>query len=1119
VLTANDTYSGTTTISAGTLQIGDGKAATGGISGPIADNAALVFDVVSGTSVTNVISGSGTLTQSGPGIVTLTGANTYAGGTTVTGTGGTNPIAALINFNSPGNFGTGLITLNGGGLQWATGNTADISASLAPIAAGGTFDTNGNNVAFATALTGVGGVTKAGAGVLTFKVHNSYQGGTTVTGGLINFTDAGDFGPGKITLNGGGLQWAAGTATDISPNLAAIGANGGTFDTNTNIVTLAGVLSGAGGITATGAGSLTLTATETYTGGTTISPGGTLIVGNGTTIGSITGTGNVVDNGTLTFAHSDSVTFDGAISGNGALNWSGPLTLTLTGNNSAFTGTTTINGPLVINATGNTALTGVIQGSGSLTQNSVAPQGVAVLTLGGTNAYTGGTFVNSGLINFSTKASFGSQKVSLNGGGLQWAQGTNFDISSDLNPIGANGATFDTNGNNVSFATALASTTGGVTKAGAGVLTFTVDNAYQGGTTVTGGLINFTDTGAFGSGKITLNGGGLQWGANNTTDISPDLTALGANGGTFDTNGNNVTLATALTGAGGITKAGAGMLTLSPVEGYTGATNISGGVLLVTGSIATSSGVTVQSGGTLAGSGTVSSLLVQSGGSVAPGAAQTPTTLNVAGNAVFQSGSTYVVNVTAGGLDRLSVSGKAGLAGTLELVPSAAGGFTLGQPFTVLSASNGVSGTFGTIGVQGSFGKWTNGATLVPVASYSADTVVVTLEAQTISPFLPANAGTNPKNVAAAIDSAMVNDGAVALFAPLTALSPQELLSSLASFSGEVAVTAQSTSLSATDGFIDTLADASMVGPIPVASRTGARAVHVAPAQMGASSGAEGLEVWIAGGGARDNVDANAKLGSHASTSNDVAGIFGIGYRAPSGIATVGLALGYDQPDFKLSGDVGKGRANGYQGGVYGSMMVGANYVDAIATFESYNVTTTRPLTFNGANVYQGKVASNGESIRMEVGQHILASGGWFTPYINGAVQELDTPAYAETTVQGSPTFALSYTKQNHTDITSELGGEYDTGFPSRAHGLLTMHFRLGWLHDYSGQLHDVAAFQGFTDSIFTVRATSPSKDAAHAILGLEEDLGSLALTLDADGLYGKTGHSYGGRAGLALRL
>src|SRR5436190_14509420 len=63
---------------------------------------------------------------------------------------------------------------------------------------------------------------------------NTYSGGTTVIGGLINFNSASNFGSGTITLNGGGLQWASGTSTDISSRLAAFGAGGASSDEHTS---------------------------------------------------------------------------------------------------------------------------------------------------------------------------------------------------------------------------------------------------------------------------------------------------------------------------------------------------------------------------------------------------------------------------------------------------------------------------------------------------------------------------------------------------------------------------------------------------------------------------------------------------------------------------------------------------------------------------------------------------------------------------------------------------------------------------------------------------------------------------------------------------------------------
>ena len=139
---------------------------------------------------------------------------------------------------------------------------------------------------------------------------------------------------------------------------------------------------------------------------------------------------------------------------------------------------------------------------------------------------------------------------------------------------------------------------------------------------MTGGLINFL-AGGLGTGTITVNGGGLQWAAGNTSDISAQLAAIGSGGATFDTNGNNVSFATTLTGSGGLTKAGSGTLTLAGAS-YTGATNVNGGTLQAGAAnvFASSSAVTVASGATLAFNGFNQTLASLAGaGAVTMGAA------------------------------------------------------------------------------------------------------------------------------------------------------------------------------------------------------------------------------------------------------------------------------------------------------------------------------------------------------------------------------------------------------------------------------------------------------------------------------------------------------------------
>ena len=156
---------------------------TGGLSGAIVtpyivNKGQIVANFTDTLTLAANISDTGSLTKLGSGTLILTGNSTYSGGTTVLG--------GLINFAMAANFGTGPITVNGGGLQWATGNTTDISAQLAPLGAGGAlFDTNGNNVAFASALSGSGGLVKVGNGTLTLGGASSYAGGTTINGGTL----------------------------------------------------------------------------------------------------------------------------------------------------------------------------------------------------------------------------------------------------------------------------------------------------------------------------------------------------------------------------------------------------------------------------------------------------------------------------------------------------------------------------------------------------------------------------------------------------------------------------------------------------------------------------------------------------------------------------------------------------------------------------------------------------------------------------------------------------------------------------------------------------------------------------------------------------------------------
>ena len=142
------------------------------------------------------------------------------------------------------------------------------------------MDTNGNDVTFAAALTGAGGLTKIGDGTLTLTAADTYTGVTVVGGGTLSF-DAGALNDtAGIVFLGGSLQWHGAYQEDVSAVIWPIANDrSAILDTNGNDVTFHAALNGDGGLTKEGDGVVMLSAANTYSGDTVIG-GGTLQIGN-----------------------------------------------------------------------------------------------------------------------------------------------------------------------------------------------------------------------------------------------------------------------------------------------------------------------------------------------------------------------------------------------------------------------------------------------------------------------------------------------------------------------------------------------------------------------------------------------------------------------------------------------------------------------------------------------------------------------------------------------------------------------------------------------------------------------------------------------------------------------
>ncbi len=199
ILAGSNSYSGTTTISAGTLQIGSGGASGTLGPGPVVDNSLLLLSRSGTLALANAISGSGSVWQNGPGTLMLTAANTYGGGTTLS--------AGTLAVSSSANLGSGRLTFSGSGaavldIVASTAFTCGASITLSRNAAVRQDDSAGATLS--GPISGPGNLTKSGSGWLGLRGANTYTGGTTISDGILQVLVPGALPDGPLIIAAGG---------------------------------------------------------------------------------------------------------------------------------------------------------------------------------------------------------------------------------------------------------------------------------------------------------------------------------------------------------------------------------------------------------------------------------------------------------------------------------------------------------------------------------------------------------------------------------------------------------------------------------------------------------------------------------------------------------------------------------------------------------------------------------------------------------------------------------------------------------------------------------------------------------------------------------------------------
>ena len=195
-LTGDNTYTGGTTITCGTLYIGD-SGTTGSITGDIINNSYLIFNRSDAYTYDGNISGTGDLIKSHYGTLTLTGNNTYTGDTNVYDGTLAGNIAAGTN-----------LYLDYGGTYDGTGAARSVgtlggTTGTSVINTHGLTVSSASNSTFSGIISGAGGLIKDGTGTLTLAGGNAYTGATEVKGGTLTLTATGALASQHLILNNG----------------------------------------------------------------------------------------------------------------------------------------------------------------------------------------------------------------------------------------------------------------------------------------------------------------------------------------------------------------------------------------------------------------------------------------------------------------------------------------------------------------------------------------------------------------------------------------------------------------------------------------------------------------------------------------------------------------------------------------------------------------------------------------------------------------------------------------------------------------------------------------------------------------------------------------------------
>jgi fibronectin-binding autotransporter adhesin len=1121
-LSGTNTYTGMTTIDlATTLALtGGGSIAT---SSGVIDNGTFDISQTSLGAAITTLSGSGTVALGARLLSITAGSTTFAGviadGGIGGGTGGMLAVTGGTQTLSGVNTYTGGTQINGGAALALSGlgsiatstfvnalGTFDISqttsgASIMTLAGSGNVALGAQELTITNGWTtfsgvladgGIGGGTKGSlivsGGTETLSGVNTYTGDTTIapnpttgaatlaltgngsiaTSSVVAIATKGTFDISQ-TLSGASIMTLADSGANPSGHVL-LGAqtltitNGST--TFSGVIADGGIGGGIGGnLTVTG-GTQTLAGVNTYTGLTTIAPSA------GTATLALKGNGSIATSSEVLVATNGALDISGTNAGASIVTLSGSGSVML--GSQVLTLTAAAAGPAGTNPAG--IFSGVISGLGGMAITG----GHEELT--GLNTYKGGTLVTNGAmlsVNSSSSLGASTSTLTLNNGTL--VVDGSITIPQPVTLLGAPPGTdlINLNSNNLTLSGVIT---------GPGVLTV-----------ISGGTLNLTGT--------VNNVGGIVLGPGTTFTAS--------------------------------TSANAGLATtpivLVPTSGT--AANLFTGSVHVVGPLDVVNGATpeliILPGDTLVGVGSVNAtVVVQGGGASAPG--DGPGTIVVNAPVTDLPGSTYTVQIDGpvpSATNCVNPLGCAGQYGSV-IVTGAGNTYTaggtiapvlrgIGAPannnytppvttsFTVVTATAGVLGSFSSL-TQPAVGSGLAAGTRFDALYFNAgssagtsainfaqnaagnptavDLWVTPASYQNLSPWntylsknqsqvayaLDALRGVNDLNPALSLPAGLKNSPQATWdFGQLFPQQPQNLPAIFNRLSGEVSADPKLVALQMTNQFLELMLDSTVNGR---SGRTGAGALGFAPTDQGEQAQAPDAALdyaavskapksvtfeqrWSAwgsafGGGIKASGDPVVGSTDVSARTYGVGG--GMDYRISPDTA-VGFAVAGGATNWGLAQGLGNGRSDVFQAGVYGTTHFGPAYLASALTLANHWMTTDR-LAIAGDHL-QSAFDAQSYGARVEAGFRYAMPMVAVTPYVAATVQRFSTPSYSETDSVGGG-FGLNYNAAAATEIRGEAGARFDSLIGISENMSLMLRARGAWAYDKISDRGLVAMFE-----------------------------------------------------------